>query len=356
MDDASPFRSAPPIADRRPHSIEQLGRVRNDDYAWLKDEDWQKVMRDPRRAPLGCARAPGGGERLHGGPARFDPGAAGGAVRRDAPPYQGGRQLSSLPRRPLRLLRALRDRRPASGLRAQAPRRRRRAGAAGRRRGRGGQGLLRHRGDRAQRRPRLVRLRPGRAGLGILPHRGEGPRHRRSAARSGGQLHRRLRHLPGQRLAVLGLARRERPPRQGLPPPRARRRGRAGLCRTRRRHVPVGGRDPEPGLHRHRRGQPRDQRSPPDPRDRPNRRAQDRRAPQGRAPLRTGALERPLRGADQCGRCGGLQTLLGGRGRPVQSRLARLDRPRSRAFSRRHGRPQELVRAAGAGGCGQTAS
>ena len=37
----------PPTAERRPERIEQLGRTRIDDYAWLKDADWQKVMRDP---------------------------------------------------------------------------------------------------------------------------------------------------------------------------------------------------------------------------------------------------------------------------------------------------------------------
>jgi oligopeptidase B len=37
----------PPKAEKRPHRIEQLGRVREDEYAWLKDEDWQAVMRDP---------------------------------------------------------------------------------------------------------------------------------------------------------------------------------------------------------------------------------------------------------------------------------------------------------------------
>ena len=37
----------PPIADRRPVTIEQVGRTRTDPYAWLKDENWQDVMRDP---------------------------------------------------------------------------------------------------------------------------------------------------------------------------------------------------------------------------------------------------------------------------------------------------------------------
>src|SRR5215475_434710 len=41
-------RSAPPTAPKRPHRIEQLGRVRVDDYAWLKDDNWQQVLRDPK--------------------------------------------------------------------------------------------------------------------------------------------------------------------------------------------------------------------------------------------------------------------------------------------------------------------
>ncbi|MFN3229733.1 MAG: S9 family peptidase [Asticcacaulis sp.] len=38
----------PPVAPKIPHKTEQLGRVRVDDYAWMKDENWQKVMRDPK--------------------------------------------------------------------------------------------------------------------------------------------------------------------------------------------------------------------------------------------------------------------------------------------------------------------
>ena len=37
----------PPVAPRRPERIEQLGHVRIDDYAWLKDDNWQTVLRDP---------------------------------------------------------------------------------------------------------------------------------------------------------------------------------------------------------------------------------------------------------------------------------------------------------------------
>src|SRR3954468_7348707 len=38
----------PPVAPKRPHRIEQLGRVRTDDYAWMKDDNWQQVLRDPK--------------------------------------------------------------------------------------------------------------------------------------------------------------------------------------------------------------------------------------------------------------------------------------------------------------------
>ncbi|OYV49953.1 MAG: S9 family peptidase [Rhodospirillales bacterium 20-60-12] len=37
----------PPEAVKKPRRIEQLGRVRTDDYAWMKDENWQAVLRNP---------------------------------------------------------------------------------------------------------------------------------------------------------------------------------------------------------------------------------------------------------------------------------------------------------------------
>lgn len=37
----------PPVARIEPKTIEQLGRTRVDNYAWLKDDNWQEVMRDP---------------------------------------------------------------------------------------------------------------------------------------------------------------------------------------------------------------------------------------------------------------------------------------------------------------------
>ena len=36
-----------PIAPRRPHSFTHHGITVTDDYAWLKDENWQEVLRDP---------------------------------------------------------------------------------------------------------------------------------------------------------------------------------------------------------------------------------------------------------------------------------------------------------------------
>ena len=36
-----------PLARRIPKIIKQVGRERTDDYAWLKDENWQKVLKDP---------------------------------------------------------------------------------------------------------------------------------------------------------------------------------------------------------------------------------------------------------------------------------------------------------------------
>jgi oligopeptidase B len=38
---------SPPRARKEPKRFDQLGRARVDDYAWLKDDNWQDVMRDP---------------------------------------------------------------------------------------------------------------------------------------------------------------------------------------------------------------------------------------------------------------------------------------------------------------------
>ena len=39
----------PPVTPRIPSRIEQLGRVRIDDFAWLKPKNWKEVWRDPSR-------------------------------------------------------------------------------------------------------------------------------------------------------------------------------------------------------------------------------------------------------------------------------------------------------------------
>jgi len=40
-------RPTPPIAEKRPTTTTWHGREKTDDYAWLRDDDWQTVMRDP---------------------------------------------------------------------------------------------------------------------------------------------------------------------------------------------------------------------------------------------------------------------------------------------------------------------
>src|ERR1041384_1530246 len=37
-----------PSAPKLPVITEQLGRTRGDDYAWMKDDNWQQVLRDPK--------------------------------------------------------------------------------------------------------------------------------------------------------------------------------------------------------------------------------------------------------------------------------------------------------------------
>jgi oligopeptidase B len=39
--------AAPPVATRKPHSYSVHGVARSDDYAWLRDDNWREVMRDP---------------------------------------------------------------------------------------------------------------------------------------------------------------------------------------------------------------------------------------------------------------------------------------------------------------------
>jgi oligopeptidase B len=46
MDDQTRI-SISPTADRRPLTQTRHGETMVDDYAWLRDADWQAVMRDP---------------------------------------------------------------------------------------------------------------------------------------------------------------------------------------------------------------------------------------------------------------------------------------------------------------------
>lgn len=43
----NPKAPTPPVAPRRPHSFTHHGITVTDDYAWLKDENWQEVLREP---------------------------------------------------------------------------------------------------------------------------------------------------------------------------------------------------------------------------------------------------------------------------------------------------------------------
>lgn len=44
---ATKTSQATPVAPRRPHSFTRHGIIVSDDYAWLKDPNWQEVLRDP---------------------------------------------------------------------------------------------------------------------------------------------------------------------------------------------------------------------------------------------------------------------------------------------------------------------
>lgn len=36
-----------PVAEKKPHTITQHGQTRTDDYGWMRDDNWQAVLRDP---------------------------------------------------------------------------------------------------------------------------------------------------------------------------------------------------------------------------------------------------------------------------------------------------------------------
>ena len=43
--------SAAPVAEQRPSTTAHHGRERTDNYAWLRADNWQEVMRDPEALP-----------------------------------------------------------------------------------------------------------------------------------------------------------------------------------------------------------------------------------------------------------------------------------------------------------------
>jgi oligopeptidase B len=42
-----PLQKQAPVAPRRPHSFTRYGIIVSDDYAWLRDQNWQEVLHDP---------------------------------------------------------------------------------------------------------------------------------------------------------------------------------------------------------------------------------------------------------------------------------------------------------------------
>ena len=44
-----PTDITPPVSEKRPVDITQHGITRTDEYQWMKDENWQEVMRDPSK-------------------------------------------------------------------------------------------------------------------------------------------------------------------------------------------------------------------------------------------------------------------------------------------------------------------
>ena len=88
----------PPRPRKDPKRIEQLGRVRIDDYAWMKDDNWQAVLRDPSAVKADVREHLEAENAYVDGGAGRHRGAADAAVRGDEGAHQGGRRLAS-PRR-----------------------------------------------------------------------------------------------------------------------------------------------------------------------------------------------------------------------------------------------------------------
>lgn len=48
---ASKPRPVPPIAERRPHEVSAQGETWNDEYAWIRADNWREVLQDPAALP-----------------------------------------------------------------------------------------------------------------------------------------------------------------------------------------------------------------------------------------------------------------------------------------------------------------
>ena len=49
----------PPVAKREAKTIDQVGRTRTDHYFWMKDDNWQDVMKGPNGPARRYSRIPG---------------------------------------------------------------------------------------------------------------------------------------------------------------------------------------------------------------------------------------------------------------------------------------------------------
>ena len=277
-------RRSAPVAARHPLRREVHGHTLVDDYAWLRADNWQAVLREPSkldpaiRAHLEAETAYA--EAMLAGDAASAPHAG----RRDAWPHQGGRRLGPGAGRAVRLLRPPPRRRAAPAGLPHPARRRGGGGAAGRRRHRRRQGVLPPRRLELVAGPRPPRLCGRRHRLGVRH-----PAHPRSLKRGRpcrrGARHRRPRGVVGGwRGGLLRPPRRPSPAIQGLSPPHRQRRvrRRTGVRGERPRPVRRPRRDPGAAAGADHRRRPRDLRGA----DARSGRSRSKATPPGAAPHR----------------------------------------------------------------------
>ena len=123
----TPERAAekPPVAPRRPSRRTLHGVTLTDDYAWLKDANWQEVLRDPALLDPDIRSYLEAENRYTEAILGPTAGAAEDAGRRDARAHQGGRFRRARAGRAVRLSLEISRGRPARADRPHAARRRR---------------------------------------------------------------------------------------------------------------------------------------------------------------------------------------------------------------------------------------